>query len=131
MLVELGLVEQRYQAVLDVLNNGATVTDVARRHGVSRQTVHEWLVKYANHGLAGLVDRRWATATPRSPCSPPRGQPVEQPQRPPIRNAQTLRETPHPDPSPALCAPSSHVAQGRLPFASVCRRAGQRTVSGF
>ena len=31
MLVELGLVEQRYQAVLEVLNDGATVTDVARR----------------------------------------------------------------------------------------------------
>ena len=43
MLVELGLVEQRYQAVLEVLNDGATVTDVARRYGVARQTVHEWL----------------------------------------------------------------------------------------
>jgi hypothetical protein len=29
MLVELGLVEQRYQAVLEVLNDGATVVDVA------------------------------------------------------------------------------------------------------
>jgi transposase InsO family protein len=58
VLVELGLVEQRFAAVKDVLENGASVTDVARRNGVSRQTVHEWLVKYANHGLAGLVDRR-------------------------------------------------------------------------
>ena len=57
MLVELGLVEQRYQAVLEVLNDGATVTDVARRHGVARQTVHEWLRKYAAQGLRGLVDR--------------------------------------------------------------------------
>ena len=56
MLVELGLVEQRYQAVLEVLNDGATVTDVARRNGVARQTVHEWLRKYAAQGLAGLVD---------------------------------------------------------------------------
>ena len=31
MLVELGLVEQRYQAVLEVLNDGASVVDVARR----------------------------------------------------------------------------------------------------
>ena len=51
VLRELGLVEQRYQAVREVLNDGATVTDVARRHGVSRQTVHEWLVRYANKGL--------------------------------------------------------------------------------
>ena len=57
MLVELGLVEQRYQAVLEVLNDGATVTDVARRSGVARQTVHGWLRKYAAQGLAGLVDR--------------------------------------------------------------------------
>ena len=56
MLVELGLVEQRYQAVLEVLRDGATVTDVARRYGVARQTVHGWLRKYAAQGLAGLVD---------------------------------------------------------------------------
>jgi len=56
MLVELGLVEQRYQAVLEVINDGATVTDVARRNGVARQTVHVWLRRYAAHGLAGLVD---------------------------------------------------------------------------
>jgi transposase InsO family protein len=57
MLVELGLVEQRYQAVLEVLNDGATVVDVARRHGVARQTVHAWLRAYAADGLRGLADR--------------------------------------------------------------------------
>jgi transposase-like protein len=41
MLVELRLVEQRYQAVLEVINDGASVTDVARRYGVARQTVHQ------------------------------------------------------------------------------------------
>jgi transposase InsO family protein len=55
VLVELGLVEQRYRAVCEVLD-GATVTDVARRNGVVRQTVHDWLRRYAAHGLAGLVD---------------------------------------------------------------------------
>ena len=63
MLVELGLVEQRYAAVKDVLDNGASVTDVARRNGVSRSAVHEWLTKYAAHGLAGLVDK---TSKPNS-----------------------------------------------------------------
>lgn len=57
MLVELGLVEQRYQAVLEVINDGATVTDVARRNGVARQTVHAWLREYAARGLAGLADK--------------------------------------------------------------------------
>jgi len=56
LLVELGVVEQRYQAVLEVLG-GAAVTDVARRYGVARQTVHGWLRRYAAQGLAGLVDR--------------------------------------------------------------------------
>ena len=57
MLVELGLVEQRYRAVLEVLNDGATVTDVARRYGVVRQTVHTWLRKYAASGLGALADQ--------------------------------------------------------------------------
>lgn len=56
MLVELGLVEQRYQAVLEVLN-GVPVTEVARRYGVARQTVHDWLRRYGREGLQGLVDR--------------------------------------------------------------------------
>lgn len=56
VIVERSVVEQRYQAVLEVVNNGATVTDVARRNGVSRQTVHEWLRRYASQGLSGLVD---------------------------------------------------------------------------
>ncbi len=60
MLVELGLVEQRYQAVLEVLNDGVAVTEVAARHGVTRQSVHRWLRAYAARGLAGLVDRSTA-----------------------------------------------------------------------
>jgi transposase InsO family protein len=56
VLVELNVVEQRYQAVLEVINDGATVTDVARRNGVSRQTVHVWLRRYGADGLSGLVD---------------------------------------------------------------------------
>jgi hypothetical protein len=50
VLVELGVVEQRYRAVLEGLEEGASVTEVARRHGVARQTVHEWLARYAAIG---------------------------------------------------------------------------------
>jgi transposase InsO family protein len=58
VLVELGVVEQRYRAVLEVLEEGVPVTEVARRYGVARQTVHEWLARYASDGgLAGLADR--------------------------------------------------------------------------
>src|SRR5215210_4513859 len=56
VLVELGLVEQRYRAVCEVLD-GATVIDVARRNGVARQTVHGWLRAYATGGMAALADR--------------------------------------------------------------------------
>ena len=57
VLVELTVVEQRYRAVLDVLE-GASVVEVARRNGVTRQTVHEWLRRYAGGGgLGGLANR--------------------------------------------------------------------------
>jgi len=57
VLVELGVVEQRYRAVLEVLEEGASVTEAARRHGVARQTMHEWLARDAQGGLGGLADR--------------------------------------------------------------------------
>ena len=37
-LTELSMLEQRYLAVREVLDTGATVTDVAARHGVDRRT---------------------------------------------------------------------------------------------
>jgi transposase InsO family protein len=55
MLVELSVMEQRYQAVMEVVS-GAPVTEVARRYGVSRQAVHGWLSRYEHGGLAGLAD---------------------------------------------------------------------------
>lgn len=57
MLVELSVVEQRYQAVLAVIRDGVAVVEVARRFDVSRQAVHRWLRWYEDQGLAGLADR--------------------------------------------------------------------------
>ena len=51
------MAEQRYQAVLAVISEGGTVTEVAGRWGVSRQSVHAWLARYEAGGLAGLEDR--------------------------------------------------------------------------
>jgi transposase InsO family protein len=48
--------EQRYQAVLAVIAEGCTVTEVAARWGVSRQTLHAWLAKYEAGGLENLGD---------------------------------------------------------------------------
>jgi transposase InsO family protein len=53
---ELSVVEQRYDAVLAVIRDGGTVTEVAARFSVSRQTMHAWLAKYEAGGLAGLAD---------------------------------------------------------------------------
>ena len=57
VLRELSVVEQRYQAVLAVIEDGLSVTEVAAKVGVSRQTVHSWLSRYAQGGLEALADR--------------------------------------------------------------------------
>ena len=57
MLVELSVMEQRYQAVLEILVQGATVTEVARRYGVSRASVHTWIRRYEAGSVAALADR--------------------------------------------------------------------------
>jgi transposase len=53
---EMSVAEQRYQAVLAVIGDGRTVTEVAGQWGVSRQTIHAWLGKYEADGLEGLAD---------------------------------------------------------------------------
>jgi transposase InsO family protein len=56
MLRELAVSELRYRAVLEALD-GAAVTEVARRYGVSRQSVHRWLARYAaDGGVVNLQD---------------------------------------------------------------------------
>ena len=57
MLVELSAMEQRYQAVLAVVQDGWKVVEVARRFGVSRQSVHAWMARYERGGLSSLADR--------------------------------------------------------------------------
>jgi transposase-like protein len=57
VLVELSVMEQRYQAVLAVLQDGWQVSEVARRVGVSRQSIHAWIVRYDQGGLPALADR--------------------------------------------------------------------------
>jgi transposase InsO family protein len=54
---ELSVAEQRYQAVLAVISDGLSISQVAEKVGVSRQTLHSWLARYEAQGLDGLVDR--------------------------------------------------------------------------
>ena len=51
------MAEQRYQAVLAVISDGLSISQVASKVGVSRQTLHSWLARYEAEGLEGLVDR--------------------------------------------------------------------------
>lgn len=51
------MAEQRYQAVLAVISDGLSISLVAEKVGVSRQTLHAWLARYEASGLEGLVDR--------------------------------------------------------------------------
>jgi len=71
MLVELSVVEQRYQAVLAVIQDGWKISEVADRLGVSRQSVHAWIVRYEAGGLAALADRS------HKPSSCPHQMPAE------------------------------------------------------
>src|ERR1700683_5130927 len=60
------LVEQRYRAVLEVLD-GSPVSEVAIRYGVSRQSVYSWKARHAAAGVDGLreVSRRPRTSPSR------------------------------------------------------------------
>jgi transposase InsO family protein len=49
-------VEQRYRAVLEV-RDGAPVSEVAERYGVSRQAVYGWRDRFDEAGVAALADR--------------------------------------------------------------------------
>ena len=55
--------EQRYQAVMEVLGAHIPVTEVAERYGVSRQAVHRWIRHYRSGGIGALLDQ---PTTPRS-----------------------------------------------------------------
>ena len=51
------MTEQRYKAVLAVIGDGRTVSEVATDWGVSRRTLHRWLLRYEGDGLEGLNNR--------------------------------------------------------------------------
>jgi transposase-like protein len=40
-----------------VIGDGLSISQVAEKVGVSRQTLHAWLARYEAEGLEGLVDR--------------------------------------------------------------------------
>jgi transposase len=61
---EINVMEQRYQAVMAVVQDGWKITEVAERLGVSRP-VHRWIARYETGGLAAL-ERAVVRRTARS-----------------------------------------------------------------
>jgi transposase InsO family protein len=70
VLVELSVMEQRYQAVMAVVQDGWKVTEVARQLGVARQSVHNWIARYETGGLPALADRSHRPQTCSHQISP-------------------------------------------------------------
>lgn len=54
--MEIGVVDQRYQAVMAVLQDGWKVSEVAEHFGVARQTVHRWIPRHNDGGVLALTD---------------------------------------------------------------------------
>ncbi len=50
------MAEQRYQAVLAVISDGLSISQVASKVGVSRQTLHSWVVRSTFY--SGSASRR-------------------------------------------------------------------------
>ncbi|MGH3993914.1 MAG: IS481 family transposase, partial [Pseudonocardiaceae bacterium] len=48
--------DQRYQAVMAVLQDGWKVSEVAEHFGVARQTVHRWITRHNAGGVLALAD---------------------------------------------------------------------------
>ncbi|QUR68151.1 helix-turn-helix domain-containing protein [Mycobacterium spongiae] len=68
---ELSVAEQRYQAVMSVIADGLSISQVAEKSGVLRQALHTRLARYEAEGLDGLVDRS------HRPVSCPHQMPVQ------------------------------------------------------
>lgn len=57
MLREISKMEQRYDAVLMVIRDGFSVTEVAAKLKISRQSLYRWMVRYEEGGLQALEER--------------------------------------------------------------------------
>jgi transposase InsO family protein len=57
VLLELSKVEQRYDAVVAVIRDGLTVTEVAEKFAISRQSIYRWMARYEEGGLEALAER--------------------------------------------------------------------------
>jgi transposase InsO family protein len=59
----------RRELVALAASGALSVTELARRFGVSRKTAHKWIARHAGGGEAGLADRSRRPRKPRGPTS--------------------------------------------------------------
>jgi transposase InsO family protein len=59
MITDLSVIEQRYKAVLEVVEAEAKLTDVAIRYGVDRKTLYRWVIRYQDQGITALANRSY------------------------------------------------------------------------
>lgn len=53
--------EERIQIVSDCVASDLNYEQTAKKHHVSYQQVYQWVRKYKEHGVDGLIDRRGRT----------------------------------------------------------------------
>ncbi|MDE3007471.1 MAG: hypothetical protein KGJ10_02030 [Acidobacteriota bacterium] len=56
MFIELSKREQRYDVVFGVISDGFTITDLAQKFRVNRQSIHAWPTRYEVSGLDAVVE---------------------------------------------------------------------------
>jgi putative transposase len=54
---ETTIVNERMKLISDHLSDGYSVSELARRYGVSRKAVYKWIERHEQEGVAGLEDR--------------------------------------------------------------------------
>jgi transposase InsO family protein len=60
---ERSVMSERLEFVTLASQEGANISALARRYGISRKTAYKWLDRYAQDGAAGLVDQSRCPAT--------------------------------------------------------------------
>jgi transposase-like protein len=126
---ELSVAEQRYEAVRAVIADGATVTDVAARFGVSRKTVtppglfsRETSLELLEHRTAAKAARDLQGDPERARVQARRDQLNEYTNR--LRETMTrlaATKCPHPSCMPGMCAYAAEPVDTVWPRGRPCR----------
>jgi len=55
------IMDQRIRLVLEAQEGFHSISELARRYGISRPTAYKWIRRYREEGLEGLTDRSHRT----------------------------------------------------------------------